>query len=52
MAVAAMHMGEILPTERLPIKVVAFSHCFRREVRAAPVTEDGAGPARLNVGAR
>lgn len=36
-AVAAMHMGEILPTEKLPIKVVAFSHCFRREVRTAPL---------------
>ena len=35
--VAGMHMGEIVPTESLPRKIVAFSHCFRREVRGSNV---------------
>ncbi len=34
-ALAALHMGEILGAEQLPLRYVGFSTCFRREAGAA-----------------
>lgn len=35
------HSGQILDKQQLPIKMAAFSHCFRREVGAAGSTTKG-----------
>lgn len=40
-ALGGFYSGQILEKEQLPIKMAAFSHCFRREVGAAGSTTKG-----------
>ena len=43
-ALGGFYSGQIVEKERLPIKMAAFSHCFRREVGAAGSTTKGLYP--------